>query len=77
MGKEKIKLEKEKETLLIPLYCKSLESKKKLPIISDNKAIEIVTKIKYDYTQLKILKQTYITICMRAKKLDNYVREFL
>ncbi|GAI56502.1 unnamed protein product [marine sediment metagenome] len=38
MKKEKIKLEKEKETLMIPLYCKALESKKETPIISDNKA---------------------------------------
>ena len=77
MKKEKIKLEKEKETLLIPLYCKALESKKELPIISDNKAIEIVDKIEYDYTQLKIPRQTHVTICMRAKQFDNYVGEFL
>lgn len=77
MKKEKIKLEKEKETLLIPLYCKALESKKETPIISDNKAIEIVDKIEYDYTQLKIPRQTHVTICMRAKRFDNYAREFL
>jgi len=77
MKKEKIKLEKEKETLLIPLYCKALESKKETPIISDNKAIEIVSKIEYDYTQLKIPRQTHVTICMRAKQFDNYTREFL
>jgi len=77
MKKEKIKLEKEKETLLVPLYSKALESKKETPIISDNKAIEIVSKTEYDYTRLKIPKQTYITICIRAKQFDNYVREFL
>jgi len=77
MKKERIKLEKEKETLLIPLYCRALESKKKTPIILDNKAIEIVSKIEYDYTQLKIPRQTHVTICMRAKQFDNYVREFL
>lgn len=77
MEKEKIKLEKEKETLLIPLYCKALESKKDTPIISDNKAIEIVDKIEYDYIQLKIPRQTHVTICMRAKQFDNYTREFL
>ena len=77
MKKEKIKLEKEKETLLIPLYCKVLESRKETSIITDSKAIEIVSKIEYDYTQLKIPRQTYVTICMRAKQFDNYVREFL
>lgn len=77
MEKEKIKLRKEKETLLIPLYCKALESKKETPIIIDNKAVELVSRIEYDYVQLKIPKQTHVTICMRAKQFDNYVREFL
>jgi len=77
MGKEKIKLEKEKETLLVPLYCKALESKKKTPIISDDKAVEMVSEIEYDYSQLKIPKKTYVTICMRAKQFDNYVIEFM
>jgi len=77
MEKEKIKLEKEKETLLVPLYCKALESKKKTPIISDDKAVEMVSEIEYDYSQLKIPKKTYVTICMRAKQFDNYVIEFM
>ncbi|MEM3502941.1 MAG: hypothetical protein QXJ06_03120 [Candidatus Aenigmatarchaeota archaeon] len=45
MSKEKIKLEKEKETLLIPLYCKYLESQKQTPIIEDKKAVEIINSI--------------------------------
>jgi O-methyltransferase involved in polyketide biosynthesis len=65
MDKERITSEKEKETLLIPLYCKYLESKKENPIIIDKKAIEIVDHIEYNYTQLNIPKQTYITICLR------------
>ena len=56
MEKEKIKLKKEKETLLIPLYCKALENKKSQPIIEDRKAIEIIDKIDYDFDQLKVPK---------------------
>lgn len=77
MVKEKVKFQKEKETLLVPLYCKYLESQKESPIIKDEKAIEIVNGIEYDYEQLKIPKQTYVTICIRAKQFDNYVKNFL
>jgi len=54
MNKEKIKLEMEKETLLIPLYCKALESKKQSQIIIDKKAIEIINNVEYDFEQLQI-----------------------
>lgn len=77
MDKQRVILHKEKETLLIPLYCKYLESKKENPIIKDKKAIEIVDHIEYDYAQLNIPKQTYVTICLRAKQFDNYVEDFL
>lgn len=77
MDKEKVKLRKEKETLLIPLYCKYLESQKDSPIIKDEKAIEMVNSIEYDYEQLQIPKQTYVTICLRVKQFDNYVNNFL
>jgi len=77
MDKEKVKFQKEKETLLVPLYCKYLESQKESPIIKDEKAIEIVNGIEYDYEQLEIPKQTCVTICIRAKQFDNYVKNFL
>ncbi|HER24684.1 MAG TPA: class I SAM-dependent methyltransferase [Candidatus Atribacteria bacterium] len=77
MDKEKVKLRNEKETLLIPLYCKYLESQKDSPIIKDEKAIEMVNSIEYDYEQLQIPKQTYVTICLRVKQFDNYVNNFL
>jgi len=77
MDKEKIKFKKEKETLLIPLYCKYLESQKTSPIIKDEKAIEIVNGIEYDFEHLEIPKQTYVTVCMRAKQFDNYAKKYL
>lgn len=72
-----IKLTEEKETLLIPLYCKADETKRDSPIIRDQKAVEIISKIDYDFAKLKIPMKTHITICLRAKQFDNYVKEFL
>jgi O-methyltransferase involved in polyketide biosynthesis len=77
MEKEKIILSKEKETLLIPLYCKALESKKQSPILYDKKALEMIDNIEYDFDKLDIPKQTYVTLCMRAKQFDEYVKRYL
>ncbi len=77
MGKQKIKLTQEKETLLVPLYSKALESHRPNPIIADPKAEEILNGIEYDFQQLHVPKQTLITLAMRAKKLDSLVRDYL
>lgn len=74
---EKIALNKETETLLIPLYCRALESQRPDPIIRDDKAVEMANRIDYDFSQLKVPKGTYIITCMRAKQYDNYAQSFL
>jgi O-methyltransferase involved in polyketide biosynthesis len=72
-----IKLDKEKETLLVPLFGKAIESRKKNPILTDSKAMEIVEKIDYDFNALKIPGKTNMMICLRAKLIDNFTGEFL
>lgn len=73
MDDKKITLNKEKETLLIPLYGKAIESRKKVPILIDKKANEIVSKINYDFKSLKIPAKTNTMMCLRAKLIDNFV----
>ena len=77
MEKQKIQLSQEKETLLVPLYSKALESQRAQPIMVDPKAEEILQRIEYDFGELHIPKQTLVTLAMRAKKLDSYVRDYL
>jgi len=77
MEKKKILLSEEKETLLVPLFSKAIESTKEHPIIVDKKAEGILEDIDYDFTELKIPKQTLLTLAMRAKKLDCYVNEYV
>jgi len=72
-----IKLDKEKETLLVPLYGKAIESRKKSPVLFDPKALEIVEDIDYDFDSLKIPGKTNTMMCLRAKLIDNFTREFL
>lgn len=74
---KKIVLTEEKETLLVPLYGKAKESKKKAPIILDKKAVEIINQINYNFKALKIPEKTNIMMCLRAKLIDNFVKAFL
>ncbi|MFA5268475.1 MAG: class I SAM-dependent methyltransferase [Methanoregula sp.] len=77
MKKTRIKIDKEKETLLVPLLCKARESEKDRPILSDPRAAQLVRRIDYDFSALKIPKKTQITLCIRAKQFDQYARKFL
>jgi O-methyltransferase involved in polyketide biosynthesis len=77
MVKQKIRLTQEKETLLVPLYSKAVESQRIHPLIIDPKAVEILDNIEYDFRELNVPKQTLVTLAMRAKKLDTYVRDYV
>ena len=70
MEMQKIRLTQEKETLLVPLYSKAIESQRVHPIIVDPKAEEILQCIEYDFEELQVPKQTLVTLAMRAKKRD-------
>jgi O-methyltransferase involved in polyketide biosynthesis len=75
--KEKLSLTEEQETLLIPLYSKAVESQRPDPIFVDPKAQEILERVEYDFARLKVPRKTAVMVCMRAKKLDAYTREFI
>jgi len=75
--KIQITLDKEKETLLVPLVCRAQESEKDDPIIQDPEAVRLIERIGYDYAALKIPKKTRVTLCIRAKQFDQYTRAFL
>lgn len=77
MKGERITLTAEKETLLIPLFSKATESRRKRPIIVDPKALEILSRVDYDFKSLKTPRQSLVTLAMRAKRLDWYVEDFL
>lgn len=77
MDQERISLTAEKETLLIPLLCRALESERRHPIISDPCAQEVLSRIDYDFAALKTPRQSLVTLAMRAKRLDWYVKDYL
>lgn len=75
--KEKITLSEANETLLITLYCKAAVTRSKTPFLVDEKAIEILDRLAYDFQALKVNRGTILTVTLRAKRLDEYVRQFL
>jgi O-methyltransferase involved in polyketide biosynthesis len=77
MNKNRIKLTREKETLLVLLYSKAVESRRSHPVIYDPKALEILASIDYDFRELRIPEQTLTTLAMRAKKLDSIAKAYI
>jgi len=73
--KEMVHLKTEQETLLITLYAKAAGCPE--GVFADPKAREILQLIDYDFSQLHVPLGTRLTLCLRARKIDEYVRGFL
>jgi O-methyltransferase involved in polyketide biosynthesis len=73
--KEKIRLTAEQETLMITLYCRTLGAPKGL--FQDDAAWKIVERVDYDFSRLRVASGTRLTLFMRAKRIDGYIRAFL
>ncbi len=71
--KAKITFSKEQETLLIPLFAKAQNK----TFFKDEKARQILDSVDYDFSALRTPKKTAVTLCMRAKQLDEYTSEFI
>jgi O-methyltransferase involved in polyketide biosynthesis len=65
------------ETLLMTLYMKCRESKKKYPIISDKIACELVNKINYDFSKFDKANNTSVGVAIRANYFDEMLKSFI
>jgi len=72
--KTKITLTPEQETLLIPLYAKAQPGN---PLFFDPQAQDILNRVDYDFTRLRVPYKTVVLVCQRAKKLDTVTHDFL
>jgi len=75
-------------TSFVTLYCHALETRSDNPVLSDPKSVEIVTELnktlsRSEDTLDRILvsgtldKRLVVHIALRAKKYDDYARDFL
>jgi O-methyltransferase involved in polyketide biosynthesis len=73
--RERVQLTGEQETLLITLYCKTLGCPPN--VFEDKMSWKILENIEYDFSRLRVPMGTRLTVCLRAKKMDDYVRQYL
>jgi O-methyltransferase involved in polyketide biosynthesis len=75
--KQKVHLAGVQETLLIPLWARAAQTKKRLGLIRDHKAVEVADAIDYDYRRFRGSLRTQIGCALRTLQLDAWVKEFL
>lgn len=66
-------------TLLLPLWGRAVETKKKNPVLTDFKALEIINNIDYDFTKISeiIHPVTQFEWIARSMHIDRSIKEFL
>lgn len=66
------------ETLLIPLYMRAKESRRKGDaILKDTMAEQLVNCIEYDYSQFDGAKMSEVGCVVRGKYFDDAIRRFI
>ena len=68
------------ETLLITLYIRALESQRPDALMKDEKAVDLVSRMSYDFSRIKQIRldeADKVTIILRNREFDRYARNFL
>lgn len=73
----KSKLTNVSETMLITLWAKAEETKRADALLHDEKAVEIMEKIEYDFSKFSKAKFSQAGCCVRASLIDAEIRDFL
>ena len=77
MTSEKVHFTREKETMLITLYSRALESQTQDPVLRDPWAEEAIRRIDYDFAHLKLAKIAPLSTAIRAKQFDVWTTQYL
>ena len=68
------------ETSLITLYIRALESQHPNALIKDKKAVQLVTRMSYDFArirQLPLSEVNKLVIILRNREFDQSAQDFL
>ena len=65
------------ETLLIPLYMRAKESRRKHPILDDKAAEQLADSLEYDYSRFDGAKLSEVGCVVRGWYFDRAVRQFI
>lgn len=63
--------------MLIPLWAKAVEAGREEPIIKDDKAVEIISRIDYDFSKFEKSWLSQVGVSIRTMLLDNATRNFV
>jgi O-methyltransferase involved in polyketide biosynthesis len=76
---QEINLGSVQETMLLPLWGRAVETLKPKPLLVDNKAVEIINSIPYDFSTIakNIRKLTRASWIARSIFLDKKISEFI
>jgi O-methyltransferase involved in polyketide biosynthesis len=77
MQSTKVELRGVKETSLITLYARALQSRWATPILSDPWATEAVARLNYNFEAFKIGIWMTSLVAARACQLDSWTKDFL
>ena len=73
-------LEGVSETMLVTLYLRAMESQRPDALIRDEKAVELVNRMSYDFDRVRkipLSEENKLVIILRNRELDRYARGFL
>ena len=66
------------ETLMIPLWCRAIETQRRGGVLRDPKAQEIVASLDYDFDRrFAAHRDLAFRACLRTVSIDRWAREFL
>jgi methyltransferase (TIGR00027 family) len=77
MQTEKVRLTKEKETMLITLYSRAIESRSPDPVLVDTAAEQAIERIDYDFDRIRPSKVQALSVAIRARQFDLWTSDFL
>ena len=77
MATEKVQLTGEKQTLLITLHAKAMESRLPDSLLKDRFADHALALIDHDFSRLELGRDGAISLAIRAKTFDDWTRAFL
>ncbi len=73
----RLRLDPLRETLLLTLYARALDSRLPQPILGDTRSAGIADAIDYDFAKLRLKPGLVCGTALRARKLDDAVRAFV
>lgn len=66
------------QTLFMPLWARAIETKKEIPLLTDNRAVGIIESIDYDFETFNDLEEiNLISWISRCRKYDEVINRFI